>query len=229
MIWPKMTRKLSAATLLLLAGISASAHRLDEYLQGTILSVAKNRLDAEITLTPGVAVFPALIADIDTDGDGAISQAEQHSYAEQVLRDLSLSIDGHFLTPHLISAEFPHISEMKEGRGEIRIEFDSDLPRGGGSRKLIFENHHQSRVAAYQVNVLVPRDPDIRIVSQNRNYSQSFYELDFVQAGVDSGPPVLAFFSGFRGLLGTLALIVIAWLALFWSLRRHEINRVTNE
>jgi hypothetical protein len=209
--------KRSAIALLLLSTTLAPAHRLDEYLQGTILSVARDRLDAEITLTPGVAVFPALIAAIDRDGDGVISQAEQHAYAEWVLRDLSLSIDGRTLQPHLKSAEFPAIGEMKEGRGEIRIEIRADLPHGGARRKLVFENHHQSKIAAYQVNVLVPRDPDIRIVSQNRNYSQSFYELDFVQAGVASGP--LTFLGGARGLAGTIGLIAIAWLALLWGIR----------
>jgi hypothetical protein len=159
------------------------------------------------------------MAEIDRDGDGLISETEQRAYAARVLRDLSLSIDGQPLTPHLTSAEFPAIGEMKEGRGEIRIEFRADLPRGGASRKLIFENHHQSKIAAYQVNVLVPRDPDIRIMMQNRNYSQSFYELDFVQAGVPSGLPDRAFFASARGLLGTIAVVAVAWLALAWGLR----------
>jgi hypothetical protein len=228
MTWCKMTRKISAVALLLLTAISASAHRLDEYLQGTILSIAKDELDAEITLTPGVAVIPVVIADVDRDADGVISEAEQHAYAERVLRDLSLIIDGRTLQPHLTSFEFSAIGDMKEGRGEIRINFRADLPRGGASRRLIFENHHQRKFAAYQVNVLVPRDPDIRILGQNRNYSQSFYELDFAQAGADSRSRVLAFLMNARELLGTIALIVIAWLALFWSLRRHELKRVTN-
>jgi hypothetical protein len=37
-------------------------------------------------------------------------------------------------------------------------------------------------MAAYLVNCLVPRDPDIRIVAQKRNPLQSFYELDYVQS-----------------------------------------------
>src|ERR1700722_11282660 len=123
-----MKRILPAAAILLLAGTPARAHRLDEYLQGTILSVEKNRMDAQITLTPGVAVFPLLIADIDTDGNGVISAAEQQAYVGRILRDLSLKIDGHSLAPRLLSMEFPAIAEMKEGRGEIHIEFDADLP-----------------------------------------------------------------------------------------------------
>jgi hypothetical protein len=213
-----MMRKLSLVALPLLIATPTSAHRLDEYLQGAIISVAKSRLEAEITLTPGVAVFPAVIASIDTNTDGTISEAEQQAYAEHVLRDLSLAIDGRPLTPHLTSAAFPAIGDMKEGRGEIRIAFSADLPRGGASRKLTFENDNQTKISVYQVNVLVPRDPDIRIMSQNRNYSQSVYELNFEQADKNSGS-VLAYLSNIQGLLATVALLAAAWLALFWSLR----------
>ena len=51
----------AAMALVLLAATPASAHRLDEYLQGAILSVDKTRLHAQLTLTPGVAVFPVVL------------------------------------------------------------------------------------------------------------------------------------------------------------------------
>jgi len=141
-----------------------------------------------MTLTPGVAVFRLLISDIDTDANGAISEAEQRAYASRVLRDLSIAIDGHPLTPRLLAMRFPTLEEMKEGRGEIQLDFGADLPRGGRHRKLTIENRHQRRIAAYQVNCLVPRDPRIRIAAQNRNFSQSLYELEYVQTGVRSDP-----------------------------------------
>lgn len=200
-----------AIAILLLSGPLAIAHRLDEYLQGTILSVEKNRVHAQATLTPGVAVFPALIKDMDVNADGAISEAEQRAYAGGFLRDIFISIDGHPLAPHLASARFPAIEEMKEGRGEIQIEFNAEFPSGGTNRKLTFENRHQSRIAAYLVNTLVPRDRDIRIVSQHRNYSQSHYEMEFEVAGV--GP-----FRGGRKPLETAGLLVAAWLALWMGM-----------
>ena len=217
---------LAAAAILLLAGTPALAHRLDEYLEATLISVEKNRVQAQITLTPGVAVLPIVLAKIDTDADRAISETEQRAYAERVLRDLSLTIDGHRLTPQLLSLHFPTIDEMKEGLGEIQIEFNADLPRGGLNRKLIFENYHQSKIAAYQVNCLVPRDPDIRIVAQNRNYSQSHYELDYAQAGVSffSSPLSFAWWSGDGGWLSALALFLFARLAL----RSRQRARVAN-
>lgn len=173
-----------AVAIGVLAGLPLSAHRLDEYLQSTIISVEKGRLEAEVTLTPGVIVFPLLIVDIDADSSGSISEAEQRAYAGRVLKDLSLAIDGHRLSPKLVAMRFPAVDEMKEGRGEIQLDFTAGLPSGGRHRKLVLENQHQRRIAAYQVNCLVPRDPRIRIVAQNRNYTQSLYELEFEETDV---------------------------------------------
>jgi hypothetical protein len=48
---------------------------------------------------------------------------------------------------------------------------------------MVFENHHQGAIAAYLVNCLVPCDRDIRVAAQNRDQQQSFYQMDYVQAG----------------------------------------------
>ncbi len=178
------TRLAAAGAILLSVGAPAAAHRLDEYLQATTISVEKDRVQAQIRLTPGVAVFGKLLANIDTDTDGVISEAEQRAYAKRVLRDLSLTIDGGAVQLRLVSSKFARTEEMREGGGDIELEFNADVPRGGPNRRLIFENRHQRRIAAYLVNCLVPRDPAIRVTAQNRNYRQSFYQLDYVQAGV---------------------------------------------
>jgi len=184
-------RLIAVGAILLCLGGIASAHRLDEYLQATILSVEKDRVQASMRLIPGVAVSSSVIASIDSDGDGVISETEQRAYAEQVLGDLSLTIDGSRLSPKLVSVSFPQIEQMKEGLGEIHIDFTADLPRGGPNRRLVLENHHQKQNAAYLVNCLVPSDHDIQIVGQTRNQTQSFYQLDYVQAGVPAGPKLL--------------------------------------
>ncbi|MGC1383827.1 MAG: HupE/UreJ family protein, partial [Candidatus Acidiferrales bacterium] len=178
---------------------AASAHRLDEYLQATILCVEKDRLDASVRLIPGVAVSSEVIASIDTDGDGLLSDSEQHAYAVRVLSDLSLSIDGARLTPKLVSLSFPTIAQMKDGLGEIHIDFVAVLPSGDPNRKLTLENRHQLPISVYLVNVLVPRDPDIQVVAQNRNSTQSHYELVYVQAEATSGSRLQKWW---RGLLG---------------------------
>lgn len=215
-----MIRALAAAAISLCAGTPASGHRLDEYLQATKILVEKDRVRAYIDLTPGVAVFPTVLTHIDTDADGAISAAEQQAYAERVLRDLSLTINGEPLSLRLVSTDFADIEELKQGRGEIQVEFIADLPRNGRpERKLIFENHHESRIAAYLVNCLVPRDLDIRITAQKRNYQQSLYELNYVQASGQQGPHSVWWWSGTSVWVGTVTLLLLARLALIWHQR----------
>lgn len=131
-----MTKALAVAAVLLSIRTPASAHRLDEYLQATIISVEKDRVQASLRLIPGVAVSPIVIWSIDTNGDGIISEAEQQAYAERVLGDLSLNIDGHPLKPRLVSVNFPKTWEMKAGIGEIQIDFTADLPRRAGTISL---------------------------------------------------------------------------------------------
>lgn len=202
-----------AAAILLLAS-AASAHRLDEYLEATLISVDGGTMHADLRLTPGVAVLPAVLREIDTNGDGAISDAEQRAYAAAVLRDLSFAIDGARLTPRLLSYRFPSIDAMRDGLGEIHMEMAADLPRGDSHRRLTFENHHQFLIGAYLVNALAPRDPDIRIEAQQRNYAQSSYELDFTDTSRRARPLL----SSTAGPAGTAAFLLLA--AMTFLLRR---------
>jgi hypothetical protein len=173
-----MKRSVAGIAVFLAMASSLWAHRLDQYLQATMLSIEKNRVQVFMRLIPGVAVSQAVIAGIDSNGDGVISESEQRAYAERVAGDVSLSVDGTSPTPRLMSVVFPKIEEMREGVGEIQITFSADLPGGGRNRRIVFENHHQSKISAYLVNCLVPSDPSVRIVSQNRDKLQSFYQVD---------------------------------------------------
>ncbi|HTQ96202.1 MAG TPA: HupE/UreJ family protein [Candidatus Acidoferrum sp.] len=201
-----MKLRLIAVTAVVLSlGIGVSAHRLDEYLQATIFSVDKDSVHGSMRLIPGVAVAARVIADIDADGDGVVSVTEKQAYAERVLAGLTLKVDGERLSPRLTSVSFPGIAEMKEGLGEIQIEFDADLPPGGEKRKLFFENHNEAGFAVYLVNCLVPSDKNIRVVAQKRNENQSLYELEYSVAGGGSAqstwkslPGVVGFTSIFR-------------------------------
>jgi hypothetical protein len=54
------------------------------------------------------------------------------------------------------------------------------------------------------VNCLVPQDRDIQVIAQNRNENQSFYQLDYVQAGGGSDALALRWWSSLRVSLGDL-------------------------
>jgi hypothetical protein len=86
----------------------------------------------------------------------------------------------------LISVQSASIEFLKEGMGDIRIDFDAVAPAGNGNRRLTFENYHLSAMSVYLVNSLVSSDPEIRIGAQTRNYDQSSYRLDYVEGSAAS-------------------------------------------
>ena len=116
-----------------------SAHRLDEYLQATTIAVEKGRVQVELRLVPGVAVFPIVFAGIDSDSDGIASPAEQRSYAERVIGDLSLSADGMRLPLRLVSST---ICTEGAAPGQDAGRFDSvlaaDVPARSGQTAPLF-------------------------------------------------------------------------------------------
>ena len=158
-------------------------------------------------------MFRYVVTIIDTDHDGVISKTEQRTYAELVLGDLSLSVDGDRLRVQLVSTAFPRVEQMMEGLGDILVDFAADIPGDRKTRKLVFENHHQSPIATYLVNCLVPRDPDIRIAAQNRNYEQALYQLEYTQNGGRAEPLSLTWWSDGRGWLSLVGLVLLVRLA----------------
>ena len=185
-----MRRKFAViiACCALIFGETAFAHRIDEYLQATIFSLGENRVRASMRLIPGVLVAPSVIAGIDRNGDGAFSDDEERSYAQRVLNDLTITVDGKSVRPQLISSSFPEASQLRDGLGEIHIDYALDLPDGGQNRSLIVENHHQNNTSVYLMNVLVPGDSRIHLLEQKRNQKQSLYELDYQQLESDTAP-----------------------------------------
>jgi hypothetical protein len=182
------TARVSMVAVLLALAVPACAHRLDEYLQATTIAIEKDRIEAHVRLIPGIAVLPVVIASIDTNADGVLSQAEQHAYADRVQRDLRLTIDGAPVELQRTAFAFPSMHALEDGLGEIELRFEARVPPSAASgRKLVFENRHQPAIGVYLVNSLVPDDPRIRITAQNRNYPQSRYELDYAVAGAAPG------------------------------------------
>jgi hypothetical protein len=106
-----------------------------------------------------------------------------------VLDDLSVSVNGQITKPQLDSWTFPDPSQLREGLGEISIQYHVDHPLDGSSdRRLILANHHLNSNSVYLMNAEVPRDHEIRILGQKRNELQSVYELDFRQLQMQRMP-----------------------------------------
>jgi len=161
----------------------ADAHRLDELLQATRLSVDTERVDLEIDLTPGISLASEVFASIDTNRDGEISHAEGELYARQVLRSVDLSVDGRHLPVALVDSSFPPFRDMSLGEGTIRLRATANVPAtGAGRHQLSFSNTHRSRQSVYLVNALVPANPRIQLADQRRDRKQHQLTLDYTVA-----------------------------------------------
>ena len=176
---------------------TASAHRLDEYLQATILSIGPQTINGSLRLVPGTAVSVQIIAGIDRNGDGVLSNDEQKRYAQRVLDDLSLSVDGRKLILNLTTTDYPTIADMRQGIGEIAIAFSADLEAGAAHRVLTLQNLHRRDLSVYLVNALVPRDPAIVLGAQMRNENQSYYRVEFSYGANGSHAPARSKLNGF--------------------------------
>ena len=174
-------RRLAWTTLAMLAVFSrpADPHQLDEYLQAARIALAANAVVLEMSLTPGVAVAPRVLALVDGDGDGQASAAEIDAYARQVLRDVVLTVDGQPIPMTVTRAQGASLAEMSAGAGTIRFEALGKIHAlSSGRHQIRLMNTHQPEFSVYLVNALVPSDPAISITAQRRDMLQHSIELD---------------------------------------------------
>ena len=158
----------------------ASAHRVDEYLQATRLSIDLDRVDVEIDLTPGIDLASTVFSMIDTNRDGEISSAEGEAYARQMLRSVVLKSDGLPASITLVESNFPEFSDMTLGVGTIRLRATAKVPPvSSGRHELSYLNTHQPESSVYLVNALVPANPLIQISDQRRDVAQHGITLGY--------------------------------------------------
>jgi hypothetical protein len=156
------------------------AHRDDQYLQATLVVIEPSGVRLQINLTPGVAVAEQVIAEIDRDRDGAISENEAAAYAELLKRDLTLRVDGRDLELKLTGSEFVSPEELRTGSGTVEIEFCAIFsPLAAGPHRLTLENRHLTAMSVYLINGSQPRFATVQISRQKRNENQSAGEIEF--------------------------------------------------
>ena len=176
-----VTRTLFSLLLaLLVLPAAAFAHRDDQYLQATLVAIEPNGVRLQINLTPGVAVAGQVIAVIDRDRDGAISQNEAAAYAESLRRDLTLRMDGRKLELKLTASEFVEPAELRTGSGTMQMEFSAiSGPLAAGPHRFTLENRHLTTISVYLINAAQPRFATVQITGQKRNPNQSAGEIEF--------------------------------------------------
>jgi len=178
-----------AAALIVIAAVPALAHRRDEYLQAARISVDPHRIALELDVTPGIAIAPTVVAEIDRDRDGRITDPEARAYAGRIQAGLRLEIDGRPLPFELVDVRWPAPMDLTRGEGTIQIALAATLPSlDPGRHRLRYENHHHPADAAYLANAMSPSSPRVVVRTQHRDAVQRTltieYTLDRETAGV---------------------------------------------
>ena len=173
-------RRLPIWLALLALPFNGFAHRLDEYLQATLVVIEPEGIKLQINLTPGMAIATPVLALIDRDRNGVISTNEAAAYAELLKRDLTLQLDRRPLELKLTASNFPPPDELRTGWGIIQLEYAAAPgPFAPGLHELVFENRHQTNLSVYLVNAALPKSSAIQITRQTRNENQSTGRIEF--------------------------------------------------
>jgi hypothetical protein len=156
------------------------AHRLDEYLQSTLVEIEPDVIRLKMNLTPGVAIADKVISLIDSNRDGVISTNEVVAYGESLKRDLSVRLDERSLELKLTAVSFPEATELLGGLGIVQLEFSVSPDRlADGMHRLVFENRHLPALSVYLFNAALPKSQLVQVSKQKRNETQSEGEIEF--------------------------------------------------
>jgi hypothetical protein len=160
-----------------------------------------------------MAVAPAIVAGIDRDRNGSVAADEGQAYAERVLREIQLEVDGRPLSLQLTSRSFPAIPAMLGGEGTIQIQLTAAVPTlAAGAHRVLYRNAHRPDIGVYLANALVPASTRVMVLSQTRDRDQRELVIDYELTGdAENRPP-------WWGLAAVAAATVLAAAALWrWS------------
>lgn len=173
---------LGVTAILLAAPLSGSAHRLDEYLQAARVSLERTHVLLEMDLAPGASLADDIIAMIDRDADDRISPIEARAYAESVLKDVVVELDGRPVAMTLEHVEAASTGEMRHGMGAVQLRALGHVPSAAiwrRLRQLRFQNNHHTAPSVYLVNALLPSDASVSVLSQTRDAKQREARIDY--------------------------------------------------
>lgn len=170
---------------LLLRPTPVAAHSLDQFLQASYLTLGAKQVDLELDLTPGLMVAPQVLQSLDSDGNQQISESEGRAYAETLLQNISLEIDGQVYTLRLTSLELPTFLNLQAGYGTLKVFAQTDaLPTTTNTHRLFYKNSNQLTGSVWQVNAFVEDGAAFSLGPQNRDDLQQTLTVAYAPAGV---------------------------------------------
>jgi hypothetical protein len=141
--------------LLALAAGPALAHPYDEVVQGAYLTLAPGQVRLELDLTPGPAVSGALLKALDRNGDQKVSEQEARAYAQQVLDQSTLMLDGAAARWRVERVETPDYQSLKLQSDTLKIYAVADRADLPGSHTLSYANRYQPAKSQCIANIFL--------------------------------------------------------------------------
>ena len=119
---------------------AAHGHPHEDVDQQVLLSVGTGEVVVQIRIAPSYTEGAAIFAHIDTDGDGAVSEAEAAAFGSAVIGQSALTVDGmgfRFNTPKV---SVPDREWVSAGFGLIEIDTTAPINLTSAARhRLEFE------------------------------------------------------------------------------------------
>ena len=120
------------------------------------LILAPGELRLELAVTPGHGTGAELVASIDADEDGALTDPETRAWAERELARSELTLDGVRAAPALEGVDVPPMAALAADAGSVVIHASAPRPGGAGPRVLRYRGGNDEPAAGrWTVNVFV--------------------------------------------------------------------------
>src|SRR5215217_3150757 len=99
----------------------ANAHPVDEVVQGAYLTLAPGEVRLELDLTPGAEVADAVLGTLDPDGNCTVAEQEARAFAEDVLSQSTLTLDGDATDWALEDVIVPSLDALASGNDILKV------------------------------------------------------------------------------------------------------------
>ncbi len=157
----------------LLTPTPADAHPLDVYLQASYITVQSTGVGIEVDISPGTEVAADLVARLDTDHDGKFSDEEGRAFADVVVADLAVSVDGTSLPITIANVGLPTYKATAAGYGTVKIVATAPGPVSTGTHTVAYENRSRASKSVFQANAFLQDGLRARVGTQERDADQS--------------------------------------------------------
>lgn len=148
--------------LLLLAPGWAAAHPVDEVVQGAYLTLAPGTVRLELDVTPGPAVAGAVLRSLDARPDRLITDAEARAYAERVLAQSAILLDGVAAAWRLEKVSTPPYDALRLKADTLKIYAVAARPDQVGSHSLSYHNRYRPADSQCIANIFLQPGPGLR-------------------------------------------------------------------